>query len=248
MFFTQKKIKFIKFLNIKFHNFSDKDFIKLIYRPGLFLFPSGPGLSSLETSTSYLASLKKADYVFFDSGYFVVLLKIFKNIKVKKFSGYKFLKLFFNFLNMNKNKSIFLIDPSKKKSLSNKKYLKEIGLKKIYNYISPNYNPNKLKDIKLLKKIKNIKPNYIMTNIGGGTQEILGLYLKNNLKIKTTILCTGGAISYFTGDQAPINDFFDKIYLGWLVRIIFNPKIFVIRYLRTIKLFLIVLSNKIEIG
>ena len=248
MFFTQKKIKFIKFLNIKFHNFSDKDFIKLIYRPGLFLFPSGPGLSSLETSTSYLASLKKADYVFFDSGYFVVLLKIFKNIKVKKFSGYKFLKLFFNFLNMHKNKSIFLIDPSKKKSLSNKKYLKEIGLKKIHNYISPYYNPDKLIDEKLLKKIKKIKPNYIITNIGGGTQEILGLYLKNNLNFKTTILCTGGAISYFTGDEAPINNFFDKIYIGWLIRIIFNPKFFLIRYLKAFKLFLIVWRNKTRIG
>ena len=59
-----------------------------------------------------------------------------------------------------------------------------------------------------------------------GIQEVLGLYLKKKLKFKVTILCTGGAISFFTGDQAPINIFIDKYYLGWLVRLFFNPFIF----------------------
>ena len=70
-----------------------------------------------------------------------------------------------------------------------------------------------------------------MTNIGGGVQEILGLYLKKNLKNKTTIICTGGAISFFTKDQAPVNSFIDQIYLGWFVRLLFNPIIFWKRYL-----------------
>ena len=74
--------------------------------------------------------------------------------------------------------------------------------------------------------IKKKKPDYILTNIGGGVQEVLGLYLKKNLKIKSTILCTGAAISFFTGDQAPINSFIDRYYLGWFVRLIFNPYIF----------------------
>ena len=54
---------------------------------------------------------------------------------------------------------------------------------------------------------------------------ILGLHLKK-LKNKVTILCTGGAISFFTGDQAPINNFIDKYYLGWLIRFIYNPIVF----------------------
>ena len=86
----------------------------------------------------------------------------------------------------------------------------KIGIKKIYSYVAPNYKPSNLIDKKLIKKINKIKPDYILTNIGGGTQEILGLYLKKNLKNKTTIICTGGAISFFTGDQAPITKFIDK--------------------------------------
>ena len=50
--------------------------------------------------------------------------------------------------------------------------------------------------------------------------------LKNNLKYKPMIICTGAAIAYFTKDQAPINNFIDKIYLGWLLRMIFHPSAF----------------------
>ena len=126
-------------------------------------------------------------------------------------------------------------------------YLKKLGLKKTYNYLAPVYDKDKLVDKKLLKVIKKIKPNFIITNIGGGVQEVLGLYLKRNLKFKTTILCTGGAISFFTGDQAPINNFIDRLYLGWLVRLVFNPLIFFKRYVRGLRLIPMVFFDKIKV-
>ena len=75
----------------------------------------------------------------------------------------------------------------------------------------------------MLKQIKKFRPSIIIVNIGGGTQEVLGYYLKKKLNRKCKIICTGAAISFFTKDQAPINDFIDKFYLGWLVRFFFNP-------------------------
>ena len=102
-------------------------------------------------------------------------------------------------------------------------------------------------DKKLLYLIKKKKPDYILTNIGGGVQEVLGLYLKKNLKIKSTILCTGAAISFFTGDQAPINSFIDRYYLGWLLRLIFNPLIFFKRYIFGLKLIPMVIFSRIKI-
>lgn len=239
-------IKKIIFRNIVFHNIKKKDFNKHIKQKKLFVFPSGSGIPLIDEDKKYYLSLKNADFVFFDSGFFVLLLSIVKNIKVDKFSGFKFLYIFFNYLNKNKNKKIFCVDPNPVFSKSNKRYLKKIGLKKIYSYVAPNYNPSNLIDRKLLKKINKAKPDYILTNIGGGTQEILGLYLKNNLKYKTTILCTGGAISFFTGDQAPINKFIDKIYLGWLLRLIYNPLFFYKRYLFALKLLPMVLFNKVK--
>ena len=66
-------------------------------------------------------------------------------------------------------------------------------------------------------------------------------------KFKTTILCTGAAISFFTGDQAPINSFIDRYYLGWFVRLIFNPYIFFKKYMIGLKLIPMVLFSKIRI-
>ena len=193
-----------------------------------------------------MSLLKKLIQFFFDSGFFVLLLKLLKNISVNKLSGYKFLNLFFNYLKKNKHISVFCIDPNLKFSKSNRNFLKNLGIKKIHNYLAPEYQTKKLTDKKLLNQVNKIKPDYILTNIGGGTQEILGLYLKRSLKIKTTILCTGAAISFFTKDQAPINKLIDQFYLGWFLRLIFNPLVFSKRYLYSLKLIPMVIFSKIK--
>ena len=92
------------FKNIKFNNINPDKFNRYIKKNGLFVFPAGPALASIQKSKIYYNSLQKADFVFFDSGFFVLLLKILKNINVNKFSGYKFLNLFFAYLKKNKKK------------------------------------------------------------------------------------------------------------------------------------------------
>jgi UDP-N-acetyl-D-mannosaminuronic acid transferase (WecB/TagA/CpsF family) len=240
-------IKKIVFKKIVFSNLSTYNFKNIVYQKKLFIFPSGSGIPLINKNKNYYSALKNADYVFFDSGFFVLLLRIFKNIKVKKFSGFKFLYFFFKYLKKNKKKSIYCIEPNLEVSKSNKKFFKRIGVKKVYSYLAPDYNSNNLKDKKLIKEINKFNPDFILTNIGGGTQEILGLFLKQNLKKKKTIFCTGGAISFFTGEQAPINLFVDKFYLGWLLRLIYNPIVFYKRYLYALRLVPMVLFNKIKL-
>ena len=240
-------IKKIIFKKVTFFNIKDNEISSLFNIDGLFVFPSGPNLSEMRIGSEYHLSLKKADYVFFDSGFFVLLLKLFKGINVNKVSGYKFLNYFFKHLSKTKNKSIFCIDPDKNTSIINKKFLNKLGAKNVYSYVAPIYNEYNINDKKLLKSISLKKVDYILTNIGGGKQEILGNFLKKNLKYKTSIFCTGGAISYFTGHQAPINNFFDKLYLGWLIRILFSPRIFLIRYLKSFKLLFVIIFSNIRV-
>lgn len=243
-------IKTVFFLKIKFSNNSLKDFKNIIKKRGLFLFPSGPGLSTLEDDKQYYESLKKADINFFDSGYFVLLLKLLKNINVNKCSGYLFIKYFLEYLKYSKtNIKIMSVDPSKNLSISIKRFLLKDYLKKkkLINYVAPFYNNHNITDPALLKIIKKKKPRFIIINIGGGIQELLGLYLKKNLNYKPTIICTGGALMFLTGDQAPISVSLDRFYLGWFVRILYNPKTFLVRYIKAFKLFYIVWNNKITI-
>ena len=88
------------------------------------------------------------------------------------------------------------------------------------------YDRNNIKDVKLKNFIKKLKPKYVVINLGGNVQEVLGYYLKRNLTNKLSIICSGAAIAFLNKTQAPINDFYDKIYLGWLIRIIYKPNIF----------------------
>ena len=237
------------FEKITFVNLKHKELKKVFKQDGLFLFPSAPGLASIFNEKKYHNSLQKADLVFFDSSFFILLLRFFKNISPIRLSGYKFLKLYFNFLRKYKNSKIFLIDPSKKKSVNNKLLINKLGIKnnKIFSFVAPFYNPNNLNDKNLLKYISKFKPNVILINIGGGTQEVLGSYLKSKIKFKCKIICTGAAISFFTKDQAPINDFIDKFYLGWLVRSIFNPFSFPKRLIYSLKLINIVKNSNCKI-
>ena len=239
----------IRFKNINFLNISDKDFSIIIKKKGLFLFPSGPGLSNLDKKPNYLKALRNADVNFFDSGFFVILLNLLKNIKVNKFSGYKFFKLYINFLKKNKELSILSINPSKSSSKYNISFFNKLGFgkNKVIHYNAPIYNLSLLEDKKLLELINKIKPDHILINLGGNTQEILGLYIKSNIKYKPSIFCNGAAISYFTKEQAPINNFIDNNNLGWLFRILYKPNIFLPRYISSFRLFLLVIKNKVKI-
>ncbi len=238
-------IKKLTFNGIKFLNLNVCDFPNIINKKGLFVFPAAPALINIEKDKIYKKALKNSDIVFFDSGYFVLLL-LFKGISVKKFSGLKFFDLFINF-NQIKNNKIFLIDPDFKASKKNIKLFYRNGFKNVKNYVAPVYKKN-FNDKKLLNKIIKYKPRYIFINLGGGVQEKLGLFLKIKLSKLTTIICTGAAISFFTGQQARIPSYIDKIYLGWLFRILYNPKIFLKRYLNALKFFKIFLKYKDNIS
>ena len=70
----------IIFNQITFNNLDYKKFDKFISKKGFFVFPAGPALATIKNSNNYFKAMQKADLVFFDSGFFVLLLKIFKNI------------------------------------------------------------------------------------------------------------------------------------------------------------------------
>ena len=60
------------------------------------------------------------------------------------------------------------------------------------------------------------KPDYILINLGGGKQEILGLYLKQNLKFKVPQYYAQELQSLFIQKiKRPITSLIDRLYLGW---------------------------------
>ena len=54
----------------------------------------------------------------------------------------------------------------------------------------------------------------------------------------------GAAIAFLTGEQAKIPPFIDKLFLGWFFRILFSPKLYLVRYLKSIRLFFMIYKIK----
>jgi N-acetylglucosaminyldiphosphoundecaprenol N-acetyl-beta-D-mannosaminyltransferase len=223
--------------------------IKKLKSGCLMVVPSGPGLATIGKDLRYTEAVQNADFAIPDSGYMVLLLRLLKGIKINKFSGYYFFKNFFK-ENFNKN-DLFLIDPNKEESKINNAYLNKIGIpiKKSFQYVAPIYGNGKIEDKFLINRLNTLttKPKYIMINLGSGVQEPLGHYLKQNLNFNPGIICTGAAIAFFTGRQANISPFIDKLSLGWLWRCIRNPKVFIPRYLSAFSLLFLILKADVKV-
>ena len=55
------------------------------------------------------------------------------------------------------------------------------------------------------------------------------------------------AISFFTKNDAPINKIIDENYMGWLLRLFFNPLIFFKRLFKALNLIKIVYNCNIKL-
>jgi UDP-N-acetyl-D-mannosaminuronic acid transferase (WecB/TagA/CpsF family) len=214
---------------------------------GLMTVPAAPALVTITEDKDYYNALLESDIVIPDSGYMILIWRFISGQKLNKISGLEFIDYFISRSDDIKMTRLLLVNPSKEDGEINKKYLINRGFldENIINYSAPFYK-NDVKDYSLLELCDTIQPKWIMINIGGGTQEKLGLFLKTNLSLKPAIICTGAAISFKTGRQVKMPLWIDKIYLGWLSRCISNPKLFIPRYIKGFKLFKLLLKYRNE--
>ncbi|WP_333599026.1 WecB/TagA/CpsF family glycosyltransferase [Flavobacterium sp.] len=236
----------IQILGIQFFKGKvDEVFHFLKNKGGLLTVPAAPALVTVSSDTKYYSALLESDIVIPDSGYMVLVWNIFFKNKINKISGLEFINFFIANMEEVKEDAIFLVNPSDVDGKINKDFFNERGVKISDSaiYTAPFYNGN-VNDNKLLELIESQKPKWIFINIGGGTQEKLGLFLKNNLSYSPAILCTGAALAFKTGRQANVPVWADYIYMGWLMRCLSNPKVFVPRYFSGFKLLPLILVNK----
>ena len=229
-----------KILGVNFFRGTLSDSLELSKQGGLVVAPSGPGMASdLTSCANYAKALNEADLVLPDSGLMCLWQKWFKSDNINRISGLTFLK---SFLENSKNleDSSFWVMPDLEQAKANQLWLsQEMGycVKDSKIYVAPFYNKSgPIEDESLIRRIKEASPAFIFIQLGGGVQERLGLFLKNNLHYRPTILCTGAAIAFLSGKQATIPEWADRLYLGWLFRCIFSPSVYIPRYVKAFKL------------
>ena len=226
--------------NIPFINGDYNDALSRLKKGEFMVVPSGPGLSAIDKDIKYWDALTGADFAIPDSGFMVILARIFYGYKIKKLSGPKFFRKFINEKILHEKGMIFSVDPNVYESKKNREYLnaKRIPITSEYQYVALLYDKNEITDSKLIRILESleVRPKFLLLNLGGGVQERLGYYIKNNLSYKLGIICTGAAIAFETGSQAKLPKWVDELYLGWLARIIQAPKEFSMRFLKAFRL------------
>ena len=86
-----------------------------------------------------------------------------------------------------------------------------------------------IEDRNLLSLLEQNRPSHVIIAIGSGAQEKLGYYLRENLSYRTPIHCTGAALGFVSGEQIPIPDWADRLFLGWFFRLFAQPSVFIPR-------------------
>ncbi len=227
------------FQNVLGLRFYKKNLDSLLKKLGLGSFliaPSAPSILGLREDPYYRESVEAADIAIVDSGLMALCWNITHPSKIiRRISGYRFLDALLKSKRLQTLNSSFWVMASEKDKLSSLRFLNQahgFHLRNEDAYVAPLYKYGAIKDETLLDILNQKKPDFIILNIGGGTQERLGFYLKKQLKYPATIICTGAALGFMCGRQTYIPHWADRLYLGWLWRCVGNPKVFLPRYIK----------------
>lgn len=225
-------------LGIKFFVGFPEEAFKIGVSGGLVLVPAAPALVEIQKDLSYRQALLNADLVITDSGLLVLLWRILSWEKIVRFSGLEYLRMLLEDPEVRKPSNVVWVMPTRGSMERNIAWLNSQGIAHTKDdcYLAPVYPAGAINDEALLEWLAKKNPKHIIIALGGGTQERLGLSLRDNLPYRPGIHCIGAAIGFLSGDQVHIPKWADYLYLGWLFRCISEPRKFVPRYYRAFRL------------
>ena len=198
---------------------------------GLVVVPAAPALKNLAGDKGYREALLGADFAIADSAFMVLVWNLIDSNRIPKLSGLKYMRALIDEPEFKKLGNTFWVMPTAASAQRNLRWLRGNGLNVANEdvYLAPLYGQT-ISDEELLERVQERRPRHIVLGVGGGTQERLGLYLKQHLCYRPAIHCIGAAIGFLSGDQVYIPIWVDTLGLGWLCRAISDPKRYVPRY------------------
>src|SRR2546423_10646892 len=169
-------------LGVKFFNGSVDEAVETVSRNGgLLVVPAAPALVKICDDAEYRRAVTSADVAIADSGAMVLFWKIFTGRKVERISGLKYLRQLVEHLRSHQNERVLWIVPSEAAHEKTIAWLRSTNLDAAADfYVAPRYAPQ-VRDDALAAKIDTYSPAHVIVGIGGGVQEKLGLFLKENL-------------------------------------------------------------------
>ncbi|MES2392106.1 MAG: WecB/TagA/CpsF family glycosyltransferase [Acidobacteriota bacterium] len=225
-------------LGIRFFCGSAEEAVERMRQGGLLVVPAAPALKNLEKDARYREALLGADLAIADSAFMVLSWNLLQRDSIPRLSGLKYLRHLLHQEDLRRPGNCVWVMASPASAKRNLEWLESEGIHVPQEcvYMAPRYG-DVMADDQLLEMLERLRPDNVVITVGGGTQERLGLYLKQQLSYLPAIHCIGAAIAFLSGDQVYIPNWADKLYLGWLIRSLSNPHLYVPRYWDARKLF-----------
>ncbi len=230
--------RFQQILGIKFLDGDVDEAIDIMSRHGGFMVaPSATCFARLQRDQPYRQAITNADLAIADSGAMVLMWRFLHGHSIARISGLKYLQHLSRRLFAGKRSNVLWVLPSENARAKTARWLgaNRLAFADLNLYVAPRYGPAP-EDRQLLARIENQKPDHVVIGIGSGPQEKLGLYLRDHLTFRPAIHCIGAALGFLTGDQAAIPAWADQLYLGWFLRLLRQPQIFIPRLTRALPL------------
>lgn len=210
---------------------------RALKRRGLIVAPSGTCFRRLQRDETYRRAMMQADLILPDSGFMVLLWRWLRHRRLNRISGLAYLKELLRREAFRQDHSVLWILPDDRARGLTLAWLQDHGFLTTADdcYIAPIYGAH-VEDPSLLARIETNCPGHVVIALSGGVQEKLGFYLRAQSADRPAIHCIGGALGFVTGYQVGIPDWADRLYLGWLVRLVAQPRRFFPRALQAFAL------------
>jgi UDP-N-acetyl-D-mannosaminuronic acid transferase (WecB/TagA/CpsF family) len=220
-----------KILGISFFNGTAADVVERVATDrGLVVAPSGTCFERLLQDRHYRHAITTADFALADSGFMVLLWGFLRRRKVQRISGYAYLQELLRRSASDLRSFVWVLPHERaREKLIAWSATASVGLIPSENcYVAPVYGP-RVVDERLLDLVRSVDAEHVVIAIGAGAQEKLGWYLRQNAGKPLAIHCIGGALGFVTGDQNAIPQWADRLYLGWFLRLLSQPRVFLPR-------------------
>lgn len=227
-----------KILGIRFFaGTADQAVEAMLERGGLLVAPAAPALVELSRSPAYREALVNADLAIPDSTFMVLLWNLLHRRRLGRVSGLRYLRRLLDRPTVKTAGATFWIMASPQSARRNRVWLAEKGFQIADDHIhlAPIYGGT-VDDPALVEKLDRLRPAHIILTLGGGNQERLGWYLKQHLGYRPAIHCLGSAIALLSGDQVRVPGWADSLGLNWVWRCLADPRRYVKRYWRALRL------------
>lgn len=230
------------FLGLRFWNDeTDKLLREMDRNGGMLAVPSAPSLAQAAEDPLLMKAYQTSDWSVVDGGYVALILRMFGK-SVRRISGLQLIEKMTASAAVSpiplRERKVLWVIPSLAEGERIRKFLGKVDFEKDrqHFYLAPFYKSDEeFDDRQLIAAVREMDPDWIILCLGGGRQEKLGYYLREATLManqRPVILCTGAAIAFFTGGQAKIPKWVDRMYLGWLMRMMEKPQDFVPRYVK----------------